>query len=140
MHCGAKTIAEYNNPKLLPGMFPTLWPFSVGGFEEHSQKTNVSFSAQENYYFDPPDHSICHHNAITFVTSNIIQQQASHLQTHFTVQKKISQSTAEKLVSVTSDTLYSTVHHLENEGCYQDLSEEQKKAMDVLKQVNAVGV
>src|ERR1700692_3229728 len=56
----------------------------------------------------------------------------------FHIQKKKFQSIAEKLISVTPDTLLSTARHLEHEGKYQDLSKEQCNVMDLLKQVNTV--
>jgi hypothetical protein len=33
LHRGSTAIKEYKNPELMPGMFPTLWPFGIGGFE-----------------------------------------------------------------------------------------------------------
>jgi hypothetical protein len=73
LHQGFTAVNEYKNPTLLPGMFPTLWPFSIGGFEDSSRQTSLSFTAQANYYFDIPDHSFHSHNAFMFVTLNIIQ-------------------------------------------------------------------
>ena len=88
LHRGLTAINEYNNPTLLPGMFPTLWPFGIGGFEDSSRQTSLSFAVQANYYFDIPDHSFHSHNAFMFVALNIIQRWACHLQTHFTLKKK----------------------------------------------------
>jgi hypothetical protein len=34
LHRGSTAIKEYKNPELMPGMFPTLWPFGIGGFED----------------------------------------------------------------------------------------------------------
>jgi hypothetical protein len=31
---GSTAIREYKNPALMPGMFPTLWPFGIGSFED----------------------------------------------------------------------------------------------------------
>ena len=89
-HRGSTAINEYNNPTLLPGMFPTLWPFGIGGSEDSSRQTSLSFAVQANYYFDIPDHSFRSHNAFMFVALNIIQRRACHLQTHFTLKKKNS--------------------------------------------------
>ena len=36
LHQGSTAIKEYKNPELMPGMFPTLWPFGIGGFEDPS--------------------------------------------------------------------------------------------------------
>ena len=31
---GSSPISEYNNPSLFPGMFPTLFPYGIGGFDD----------------------------------------------------------------------------------------------------------
>jgi hypothetical protein len=73
-----------------------------------------------------------------FVTLNIIQRRACHLQTYFTVRKEIFPSIVEKLITVAPNALLSTARHLEHERKYQDLTDEQHKAIDLLKQVNTV--
>jgi hypothetical protein len=99
---------------------------------------SLSFPIQANYYFDIPDHSFRTHNSFLFVALNIIQRRAAHLHTHFTVRKRNFPSVAEKLITVTPEALLSTARHLEHEGKYQDLSEEQQNAMNLLKSVNTV--
>jgi hypothetical protein len=34
IHRGSMAIKEYKNPALMPGMFLSLWPFRIGGFED----------------------------------------------------------------------------------------------------------
>ena len=138
LHRGSTAIKEYKNPELMPGMFPTLWPFGIGGFEQPTRPVNISFPKQANYYFDIADRSFRFHNSFLFVTLNIIQRRAAHLHTHFTVRKNNFPSIAEKLITITPEALLSTARHLEHEGKYQDLSEEQQNAMNLLKSVNAV--
>jgi len=67
-----------------------------------------------------------------------MQRRAAHLHTHFTVRKSNFPSVAEKLISITPEALLSTARHLEHEGKYKDLTEEQQNAMNLLKSVNAV--
>ncbi|CAF4661916.1 unnamed protein product, partial [Didymodactylos carnosus] len=40
---------EYSNPDLLIGLFPTLFPYGVGGLEDTSRKTKVSFKKHVEY-------------------------------------------------------------------------------------------
>jgi len=108
LHCGSTAIREYKNPALMPGMFPMLWPFGIGGFEDSDRQTPLSFPVQANYYFDIPDHCFRHHHAFSFVALNIMQRKATHLHTHFTVKKNNFPTIAEKLVKVTPEILLST--------------------------------
>ena len=122
----------------MPGMFLTLWPFGIGGFENPTRPVSISVNIQANYYFDIPDRSFRFHNSFLFVTLNIIQRRAAHLHTHFTVRKNNFPSIAEKLITITPEALLSTAQHLEHEGKYQDLTEEQQNAMNLLKSVNTI--
>ena len=105
LHRGSTAIKEYKNPELMPGMFLTLWPFGIGGFENCIQPVSISFPIQANYYFDIPDRSFCFHNSFLFVTLNIIQRRAAHLHMHCTVKKNNFPSIAEKLITITPEAL-----------------------------------
>jgi len=54
-------IREYNNPDLFPGMFPTLYPLGIGGFDDPDRETPISFRSQVESYFDLFDHSFQFH-------------------------------------------------------------------------------
>jgi len=120
------------------GMFPTLWPFGIGGFEDPSRIKTIAFKAQANYYFDIPDRSFRSHRPFSFIVLNILQWRAAHLHTHFTVRKPNFESVATELLKITPDILLSTARHLEHEGRGCDLDDEQRKTFDLLQQVNTI--
>ncbi|KAF8577716.1 hypothetical protein K439DRAFT_1649015 [Ramaria rubella] len=90
-------------------MFPTLFPYGIGGFDDPSRSTPISFQSQASYYLDTDDRTFRYHNSFLFVVLNIIQRRMAHLHMYFT-----------------------------HEGSYADLSAEQKQALDLLKHVNTV--
>ncbi|KAI6044159.1 hypothetical protein EDC04DRAFT_2942385, partial [Pisolithus marmoratus] len=49
IHRGSQAINEYNNPDLFPGMYPTLFPYGIGGFEDRTRPTPLSFQQQVQY-------------------------------------------------------------------------------------------
>ena len=85
IHHAATAVSEYNNPDLMLGMFPTLYPFGIGGFEDKSHKTPISFKEQAAYYFNISDRSFCYHFSYMFVALNMLQCRLAHLHTSFTV-------------------------------------------------------
>ncbi|KAG1769237.1 hypothetical protein EDD22DRAFT_949113 [Suillus occidentalis] len=36
LHRSAELVTDYHNPNLLPDMFPTLYPFGIGGFDDNT--------------------------------------------------------------------------------------------------------
>ena len=138
LHHGSTAVSEYNNPDLIPGMYPTLFPAGTGGFEIPNRVCAISFNKQAGYYLDLADRSFCYHHSFLFVVLNIIQRCTAHLQTHFTVRWSKFESVASKLIAVKLNVLQSVADHLENEGKYTDMTDEQKAALDLLKYVNMI--
>ena len=138
LHRGSIAVPEYNNPDLIPGMYPTLFPTGIGGFEVPDRICSISFQQQAKYYLDLADRSFRYHHSFLFVVLNIIQRRTAHLQTHFTVRRSKFETVASKLVAVKTHVLQSVADHLEHEGRYNDLTNEQKDALDLLKHVNTV--
>lgn len=74
IHHSATAVSEYNNPDLMPGMFPTLFPFGIGGFEDKSRPTALSFKEQAQYYFNISDRAFRYHYSYIFVALNMLQR------------------------------------------------------------------
>ncbi|KAF9642668.1 hypothetical protein BDM02DRAFT_3105368, partial [Thelephora ganbajun] len=138
LHRGSTAVPEYNNPDLIPGMYPTLFPAGTAGFEIPNRACAISFQKQAEYYLDLADRLFCYHHSFLFVVLNIIQHCTAHLQTHFTVRRSKFKTIASKLIAVKSNVLRSVADHLEKEGKYSDLTDEQKAALDLLKHVNTI--
>jgi len=138
IHSGNTAIAEYNNPDLFLGMFPTLFPLGIGGFDDKTRPTNLSFQQQAQYYFNISDRSFRYHYSYIFVAFNIWQRRLAHLHTHFTVRNSHFESVAQKLISVSSATLLQLADQLEKEKSLNNMTSEQKNAMELLNKVNTI--
>jgi Helitron helicase-like domain at N-terminus/AAA domain len=134
---GEDPISEYDNPTLLPGMFPTLFPFGSGA-PEGERPVRISLQEHANYLLSLHDTSFCYHRLFLFVVLNILKRRKGHLQTSFTVRKPSFDSVADMLASVTAETLESTALHLQNNGSFAEMSPAQQEAFACLKQLNIV--
>ncbi|KAJ3516563.1 hypothetical protein NMY22_g14178 [Coprinellus aureogranulatus] len=139
LHRGEDPIPEYNNPDLVPGMYPTLYPLGIGGFDDKSRESKISFQHQAQYYLNLPDKDFRYHYSFIFVILNMIQRRKSHLHTHFTVNTSRFKSVAEKLTSLSAETLADVAEIVENEKSTKSLSGDQRTALDLLRYVNTVG-
>ena len=119
-------------------MYPTLYSYGTGGFEDPAHSVAVSFQKQANYYLDPADCSFQYHHSFIFVVVNILQRRAAHLHTFLTVSQSCFKALSESLLPFFPHTLSIVANHLENEGKVSDLSAEQKKIFDLLNEVNTV--
>ena len=80
-------VPEYDNPSLFPGMYPTLFPFGIGGFDDSNRDNELSLQQQANYYFEIADREFRYHHSFMFVVLNIYQRRLAHLHTSLTVRK-----------------------------------------------------
>ena len=138
IHRGSQAINEYNNPDLIPGCFPMLFPFGIGGFEMKDRPVSLSFQQQAAYYLNLHDRSFRYHNTFIFVCLNIIQRRQAHLYTYFTVKKSYFSKVVHNLISVSPEILNSLATRLENECSLSNLSVEEKNATNLLKYVNTI--
>lgn len=138
IHRSSSAVPEYNNPALFPGMFPSLYPYGIGGFDDRDRPTPISFHQQANYYFDLCDFSFRYHHSFMFVALNVIQRRIAHLHTALTVSKPRFRAVASKIVALTPDTITAVAKHIENEGRLSNLTVEQLHAFDLLKEVNTI--
>ncbi|KLO18886.1 hypothetical protein SCHPADRAFT_818963, partial [Schizopora paradoxa] len=135
---GSKPQSEYNNTNLFPGMYPTLFPYGIGGFEQSGQLVKVSMEKQVNYFFDLYGHKFRYHSSFMFVALNIIQRRKAHLHTHFTVKRRDFEHIASKLTSLSAGMLSNAADIVEEEGSLSKLSAKEKDAILLLKQVNTI--
>ncbi|KAH7916127.1 hypothetical protein BJ138DRAFT_1132151 [Hygrophoropsis aurantiaca] len=117
LHHGSNPVVEYKNPALIMGMYPSLFPFGIGGFEDPRRPTA--------FYFDIPDRVFRYHHSYMFVVFSILQRRAAHLHTSFSVKKESFDRVSREL-------------HLEQEGSARTLDREQKKALQLLNHVNTI--
>jgi hypothetical protein len=83
-------INEYNNPNIIPCMFPTLFPFGFGPFEMANEVVKVSLQLHVKQFLnlDKTKYTFSKHHLFPFFVFNIIQ----HRQICFGAKLTISKS------------------------------------------------
>ncbi|KIO27740.1 hypothetical protein M407DRAFT_14859 [Tulasnella calospora MUT 4182] len=119
-------------------MFPTLFPYGLGGFEDPCRPVALSFQKQAEYFLDLDDRCFRYHQYYIFVALNIIQRRAVHLQTHLTVKRQHFDSVARHLVTLSPALIKSVADHIESEGRIDTLSQQQLEVINLLNRVNTI--
>jgi len=131
-------VSEYYNPSLFPGMFPTLFPYGVGGFQDDTREVAIGFRAHVEYLLDLADRRFRYHRSFLFIALNIFQRHLCHSETSLTVAKSRYDAIAPKLVSLTPEVISRVAKHIEKEGKVQDLTAQEKDVLVLLREVNTV--
>jgi hypothetical protein len=140
LHRAENPEPEYGNPRLFPGMFPTLFPFGTGGFDDDTRPVPISLRSHAEYFLDLADHVFRAHRCFIFHALNIHQRRTAHLWSGLSVRKSRYNAIAPILTSISPQLIESVGEHIANEGKISDLNPEQKKVLSLMREVNTVGV
>ena len=61
-------LCEYDNPDLLMGAFPTLFPYGVGGLEDENNADRMPFAEHVKMLLQSSDHKFRHHGSFLYLT------------------------------------------------------------------------
>ncbi|KAJ3537287.1 hypothetical protein NM688_g6714 [Phlebia brevispora] len=82
-------VNEFCDPSLLPKIFPTLFPYGVGGAEHPLRKRAVSFKRHIRHLMALADDRFQVHRSFLFIVFNILQRREILLKSKLKVKKKI---------------------------------------------------
>ncbi len=134
----AKPAAEYDNPTLIPAMFPTLFPLGTGGLEDRGRTIPISLRVHADYLLDTTDRTIRNHYSFVFLFLNIWLRRLAHLHIHLVVSRMNIEKAADCIRDVTNESLMRLSHHLQGESMPREFSSEDRHAFELLKIVNSV--
>jgi len=109
-------------------MFPTLFPYGLGGFDDNTREVAISFQKHVQYLLDIADR-FGYHRSFLFVTSNIHQRQTAHLHTWRSVKKSWFDRIAPKLAKISAERLQRVATHIEKNGKIVEMSSEDREVM-----------
>ncbi|XP_006463056.1 hypothetical protein AGABI2DRAFT_73333 [Agaricus bisporus var. bisporus H97] len=87
IHHEPEFVNEFNNPDLLPMMYLTLFPYGIGGQEDLSRPTLLSFQAHVKHLMHLSDRRFQEHYSFLFTVFNIIQRRKALLHTSLKVKQ-----------------------------------------------------
>ncbi|KAG1724042.1 uncharacterized protein EDB91DRAFT_1255414 [Suillus paluster] len=74
LHHTESVVPEYHNTLLFPGIYPTLFPYGIGGFEDSEHVPPLAFERQAKYFLNIGDWRFQYHKTFMFVIFNMLQR------------------------------------------------------------------
>ncbi|CAF2979465.1 unnamed protein product [Rotaria sp. Silwood2] len=134
---GSAPTNEYNNPTLLLGLYPTLFPYGTGGFEDASRPVKISFKKQIQYLLSYHDRRFEEHHSFIFIAFNILQRREACLQARLMTLKPFFSKTADQIVSLNAGDIKRVLSDFEKNKI--SVSSHNPQVNALLSQVKAVG-
>ncbi|KAE8231451.1 hypothetical protein CF326_g3538 [Tilletia indica] len=135
---GSTFIEDYNNPDLFPGMFPTLFPWGTGGFEQKRRKTPLSFARQAKHLLDLADPAFRRHWSFIFIVANIKQRRAIHLGSRLMCQSRDFDRFSTLLRRLNPSVVQRVSEHVARGGSLKTLSGDETEIFSLLKKCELV--
>ena len=128
---------EYNNPTLLLGLYPTLFPYGTGACEDGSRPVQISFKKQIQYLLSYQDRRFEEHHSFIFIVFNMLQRREACLHARLMTSKPFFSKTASQIASLSADDVRQALNDIGKNKPINASRHPQVNAL--LSQVKAVG-
>ena len=88
---GSAPSNEYNNLTLLLGLYPILFPYGTGAFEESSRPVKTSFKKQVQYLLSYDDRRFEEYRSFIFIVFIMLQRREACLHARLMTSKPFFQ-------------------------------------------------
>lgn len=134
----AHPVNEFKNKDLFPMMYPTLFPYGIGGVEDCSRTTKLSFEGHLQHMLKLADRRFQEHPSFIFTAFNMLQRRALLLHTSLKVKKRHFPALAESFAHITPETIQIIVDRVSQGDYTTSRNDEEKRVMDLMREVKAI--
>lgn len=131
-------VNEFGNPALFPMIYPTLFPYGIGGCEDSERRRQVSLKAHVKHLFSLADRRFQEHPSFMFTTFNILQRRSLLLHTSIKVKRSNFSSVADMFANVSCDAVHRVVERVQRGDSVSAHDNDERKVLNLMKQVNVV--
>jgi hypothetical protein len=131
-------INEFFNPEMFPMIYPTLFPYGIGGFENCNRSARVSLKRHTKHMFSLADRRFQEHYSFLFTIFNILQRREILLHTSLKVKRKKFTSVAHSLASVSAESVHIVSERVGRGDWKTYHSQEEKQVLNLMKEVNVL--
>ena len=99
----SKPVNEYFNPKLLTGLYPTLFCYGLGAPEDQSRPVQINLKEHIRYLLSYNDRRFETNHSFIFVVFNLLQRRDACFHAQLIASKPYFQSSADEIQSLNSN-------------------------------------
>lgn len=131
-------VNEFFNPELFPMIYPTLFPYGIGGLEDRTRKITVSMKRHVRHLFNLSDRRFQEHYSFLFTVFNILQRRSILLHTSLKVKRSKFNSVAADIASVSPETIHIMTERISRGDSVTANNDDERKVLNLMKEVNTV--
>ena len=135
---GSHPVNEFNNPFLFPSIYPTLFPYGLGGFDHPKRQTWLSMQRQVKHLLCLNNQRFQEHYSFMFSAFNILQRRTALLHTSLKVKCQSFGQTAEDFSRITSGTIHTVTEWVASGNHSMTFTMEEMRVKRLLESVNSI--
>src|SRR5258708_75011 len=130
---------EYDYEHLFPLLYPTLFPYGTGCFNQ-KRKSLLSFQSQGSHFFSLQDTRFQEHYSFLFVFFNILQRRAVAIQTKLKTSRSQFASVASDFANISVGAIQAVLDRLSRGDHATPDNDEEKIVHHLMRDVNVVSM
>jgi hypothetical protein len=130
-------VNEFNNPDLFPLIYPTLFPYGIGGTEDKRRRTRLGFQGHLKHFFNLADRRFQEHYSFLFTAFNMLQRRTLLQHTSYKVKRENFDSVAAQF-GVSASAIHTVSERISKGDFQTSNSEEESRVLALMKQVNLI--
>ncbi|CAF1647843.1 unnamed protein product [Rotaria magnacalcarata] len=111
---GRYPVNEYFNTGFLPGLYPTLFPYGMGGVENQYQQVRVTYAKHLRYFLSYHAYRFEMNTAFIFITFNILQRRTACAKVRILVSRPYFTSQSGEINQLTSAEIKLALNQIES--------------------------
>lgn len=135
---GSLPVGNFSNPGLLPIIFLTLFPFGLGGCEDHHQSCPLSLQRHVKHFFNLSDTHFQTHYSFMFMVFNLLQCRQILLYSSLKVNCHTFDAFKVHFTQVSPTAMQTVAEHLLKGDNNSNFTFKEMCVQDLLKQVTHI--
>jgi len=131
-------VNEFFNPAMFPMLYPTLFPYGIGGFEDRRRLVPIGFDNHVKHMLALNDRRFQEHYSFMFVAFNITQRRKLLLHTSLRVNRKNFDNWARRFSDVSIDAMQALAERTSSGAQPTAESDDERQVIDLLKEVKVI--
>lgn len=134
----SKPENEFCNPTLFPKLYPSLFPYGLGGFENGHRRAPVSLKMQAKHFLNLADDRFQVHHSFTFIIFNIMQRRQVLWQSNAKVKRGNFHHTAEIFAGISPEDIETVSSRFARGDHKTAYSDSERRVLRLMKEVKLV--
>jgi len=131
-------VNEFFDPDLFPMIYPTLFPYGLGGFEDHLRSEPLSIKRHVKHLFNLTDHRFQEHYSFLFTAFNILQRQKILLHTSLKVKRDSFPGVATNLAAVSPWAVHCVTECVARGDTVSANNDDERSVLHLMKEVEVI--